>query len=100
MPKYNVKLQLDDERHDISLDVYQRVESEGDHSEAADEKPHDFLLQLCAGEAQWLVDTPALCGRCFEAWRLLTARYSPCGGQYEPDAMLTLLQRKAVSSAA
>jgi hypothetical protein len=34
LPKYNVKLQLDDERHDISLDVYQRVESEGDHSEA------------------------------------------------------------------
>ena len=71
-----------------------------DHSETADEKLHDFLLQLCAGEAQWLVDTPALRGRGFEAWRLLTARYSPCGGQYELDAMLALLQRKAVSSAA
>ena len=34
MPKYNVKLQLDDEHHDISLDVYQRVESEEDRSEA------------------------------------------------------------------
>ncbi len=34
MPKYNVKLQLDDERHDISLDVYQRVESEDGCSEA------------------------------------------------------------------
>ena len=34
MPKYNVKLKLDDEHHQISLDVYQRVESEDDRSEA------------------------------------------------------------------
>ena len=34
MPKYNVKLQLDDEHNNICLDVYQRVESEDDQSEA------------------------------------------------------------------
>jgi hypothetical protein len=28
LPKYNVKLQLDDELHNICLDVYQRVESD------------------------------------------------------------------------
>ena len=33
MPKYNVKLQLDDEHHNICLDVYQRVESEEGRSE-------------------------------------------------------------------
>jgi hypothetical protein len=33
LPKYNVKLQLDDELHNICLDVYQRVESDEGHSE-------------------------------------------------------------------
>ena len=70
-----------------------------EHADVANEKLHDFLLQLCGDEAQILVDTPALAGRGFEAWRLLTQRYSPCGGQYELDAMIALMQRKPVSNA-
>ena len=57
------------------------------------------LLQLCDGEAQGLIDTPTLEARGFESWRLLTARYSPCGGQYELDNMLSLLTRKPVKDA-
>ena len=38
-----------------------------DRAAAANEKLHDFLLQLCAEGAQVLVDTPALEGRGFEA---------------------------------
>ena len=37
--------------------------------------------------------------RGFEAWRLLTQRYSPTGGQYELDAMLALVQRKPARDA-
>ena len=70
-----------------------------EHSASADEKLHDFLLQLCGDEAQVLIDTPYLNGRGFEAWRLLNHRYSPCGGQYELDAMLALMQRKPVQNA-
>ena len=70
-----------------------------EHSAAADEKLHDFLLQLCGDEAQGLIDTPLLEARGFESWRLLTARYSPCGGQYELDNMLSLLTRKPVKDA-
>ena len=66
---------------------------------AADEKLHDFLLQLCAEEAQVLIDIPGMSGRGFEAWRLLTQRYSPTGGQYELDAMLALVQRKPARDA-
>ena len=70
-----------------------------EHADAADEKLLDFLLQLCGDEAQVLIDTPYLNGRGFEAWRLLNHRYSPCGGQYELDAMLALMQRKPVQNA-
>ena len=70
-----------------------------EHADAADEKLHDFLLQLCGDEAQVLIDTPYLNGRGFEAWRLLNNGYSPCGGQYELDAMLALMQRKPVQNA-
>ena len=58
-----------------------------DQAPAADEKLHDFLLQLCSDEAQNLIDNPRLAGRGFESWRLLTQRYSPCGGQYEGDTI-------------
>ena len=70
-----------------------------EHGESADEKLHDFLIQLCSDEAQNLIETPLLEGRGFEAWRLLTQRYSPCGGQYELDNMLALLNRKPVKDA-
>ena len=70
------------------------------HAEAANEKLHDFLRQLCGEGAQLLVDTPSLEGRGFEAWRILTQRFSPAGGQYELDAMLALLQRKPATDAA
>lgn len=70
-----------------------------DKADVADEKLHDFLLQLCGDEAQILIDTPNLAARDFEAWRLLNQRYSPCGGQYELDAMTALMQRKPVRSA-
>ena len=39
-------------------------------------------------------------GQGFEAWHLLVQRYSPCGGQYELDAMLALIQRKPVKDSA
>lgn len=65
-----------------------------DRAAAANEKFHDFLLQLCAEGAQVLVDTPALEGKGFEAWRLLTKRIAPTGGQYELDAMIALINRK------
>ena len=70
------------------------------HAEPANEKLHDFLLQLCGEGAQLLVDTPVLEGRGFEAWRILTARFSPSGGQYELDAMLALLERKPAKDTA
>ena len=68
-------------------------------ADVANEKLHDFLLQLCAEEAQILIDVPGMSGRGFEAWRLLTQRYLPTGGQYELDAMLALVQRKPARDA-
>ena len=39
----------------------------------------------------YLIDTPQLEGRGFEAWRLLVQQYAPTGGAYELDSMIALM---------
>ena len=60
----------------------------------ADAKLFDFLSIICKDDAHMLVDQFE--GMGFEAWRQLSRRYSPSGGQFELDMMGTLMNpRKA-----
>ena len=56
---------------------------------AADSKLYDFLTLQCKGDALVLVEHYDGLG--FEAWRQLTRRYMPSGGQYELDMMARLM---------
>ena len=47
----------------------------------ADSKLHDLLVQVLQDEPLYLIDTPQLESRGFEAWRLLVKHYAPTGGQ-------------------
>ena len=55
----------------------------------ADAKLYDFLFLQCRGDALVLVEHYE--GMGFEAWRQLSKRYSPSGGQYELDMMGRLM---------
>ena len=55
----------------------------------ADSKLYDFLTLQCKGDALVLVEHYDGLG--FEAWRQLTRRYMPSGGQYELDMMARLM---------
>ena len=56
---------------------------------AADSKLYDSLTLQCKGDALVLIEHYDGLG--FEAWRQLTRRYMPSGGQYELDMMARLM---------
>ena len=58
----------------------------------ADAKLFDFLVLKCRGDA--LVIIEHYDGLGFEAWRQLSRRFSPSGGQYELDMMNSLMNPK------
>ena len=55
----------------------------------ADSKLYDFLSLQCKGDALVLIEHYEGLG--FEAWRQLTRRYMPSGGQFELDMMSRLM---------
>ena len=61
----------------------------------ADSKLHDFLSIICKDDAHMLIDQFDGCG--FEAWRQLSRRYSPSGGQFELDMMSSLMNPRKAS---
>ena len=64
----------------------------------ANEKLYDFLSLICKDDAHMLVEQYE--GMGFEAWRQLSKRYSPSGGQFELDMMGALMNPRKASKIA
>ena len=64
----------------------------------ANAKLYDFLSIICKDDAHMLIDQFE--GYGFEAWRQLSRRYSPSGGQFELDMMGALMNPKKASTIA
>ena len=67
-----------------------------DQATVANSKLYDRLLMVTGDDALVLVEQYR--GQGFEAWRQLSKRYSPSGGQYEMDMMNALMNPVSAKS--